>query len=53
LLGRPPLWGLAVDGADGVAAVLAHLRNELVRTMALCGTARLDELTADLVAAPR
>ena len=53
LVGRPPLWGLAVHGADGVAAVLAHLRNELVRTMALCGASRLDELTADLVAPPR
>jgi 4-hydroxymandelate oxidase len=53
LLGRPPLWGLAVHGADGVAAVLAHLKNELVRSMALCGARRLDELTADLVATPR
>jgi len=53
LLGRPPLWGLAVHGADGVAAVLAHLRNELVRTMALCGASRLEEITADLVAPPR
>jgi 4-hydroxymandelate oxidase len=53
MLGRPPLWGLAVGGADGVRAVLEHLRNELVRSMALCGAARLDELTGDLVAPPR
>jgi 4-hydroxymandelate oxidase len=53
LVGRPPLWGLAVHGADGVRAVLDHLRNELVRTMALCGAQRLDELTGDLVAPPR
>jgi 4-hydroxymandelate oxidase len=53
LIGRPPLWGLAVDGAAGVAGVLDHLRNELVRSMALCGAARLDELTPDLVVPPR
>ena len=50
LVARPVIWGLALDGADGVRAVLDHLRAELVRSMALCGTARLDEITADLVA---
>jgi isopentenyl diphosphate isomerase/L-lactate dehydrogenase-like FMN-dependent dehydrogenase len=44
------IWGLALDGADGVRAVLDHLRAELVRTMALCGVARLNAITADLVA---
>ncbi len=41
LLGRPPLWGLSVAGADGVAAVLKHMREELVRAMQLCGAASL------------
>jgi 4-hydroxymandelate oxidase len=50
LLARPVIWGLALDGAEGVRAVLEHLRDELVRTMALCGTARLDDIDADLVA---
>ncbi len=50
LVARPVIWGLAIDGADGVRAVLDHLRAELVRSMALCGAARLDEITADLVA---
>ena len=50
LVARPVIWGLALDGADGVRAVLDHLRAELVRSMALCGTARLDEITPDLVA---
>jgi 4-hydroxymandelate oxidase len=50
LVARPVIWGLALDGADGVRAVLDHLRAELVRTMALCGVARLDAITADLVA---
>jgi 4-hydroxymandelate oxidase len=50
LVARPVIWGLAIDGADGVRAVLDHLRAELVRSMALCGTARLDQITADLMA---
>jgi len=50
LIARPVIWGLALDGADGVRAVLDHLRAELIRSMALCGAARLDEITADLVA---
>ena len=49
LLGRPPLWGLSVHGADGVTAVLEHFREELVRAMQLCGAASLAELTPDLV----
>ena len=50
LLARPVIWGLALDGAEGVRSVLEHLRDELVRTMALCGTARLDDIGPDLVA---
>ena len=50
LLARPVIWGLALDGADGARAVLDHLRDELMRSMALCGVARLDAITADLVA---
>ena len=50
LIGRPVIWGLAVDGADGVTAVLEHLRVELVRAMQLTGTASLKEATADLLA---
>jgi 4-hydroxymandelate oxidase len=48
-VGRPPLWGLAVDGADGVAAVMNHLRAELLRAMQLCGVASPQEATPDLV----
>jgi 4-hydroxymandelate oxidase len=50
LIGRPLIWALAVHGADGVAAVLEHLRTELVRAMQLTGTANLTEATADLLA---
>jgi 4-hydroxymandelate oxidase len=49
LVGRPVLWGLAVDGADGVARALALLRTEVVHAMALCGARRLSEITPDLL----
>jgi 4-hydroxymandelate oxidase len=51
-VGRPVIWGLAVDGADGVRAVLHELTTELERAMKLCGVRTLDELTADLVIGP-
>jgi 4-hydroxymandelate oxidase len=50
LIGRPAVWGLATGGADGVRDIFLHLRAELARTMALCGVAKLDEVTRDLVA---
>ncbi len=49
LVARPVIWGLALDGEDGVRAVLDHLLDELKRSMALCGVARLDEITRDLL----
>jgi 4-hydroxymandelate oxidase len=49
LIGRPAVWGLAIAGADGVRDVFEHLCGELVRTMALCGVATLEEVTRDLV----
>jgi 4-hydroxymandelate oxidase len=45
LVGRPVLWGLAVDGAAGVTGVLELLRTELAQAMALAGRptiARID-----------
>ena len=50
LIGRPAVWGLALNGGDGVRDVFMHLRGELVRTMALCGVAKVQEITRDLVA---
>jgi 4-hydroxymandelate oxidase len=52
LIGRPMLWALATGGAEGVAEILAHLRAELVRAMALCGVASLAEIGPDLLAQP-
>ena len=49
LLGRPILWGLAVDGEAGVTQVLATLRDELDRAMALCGCPTVAGISRDLV----
>lgn len=42
LVGRPYVWGLATDGAMGVAKVIRILRDELEAAMALCGHAALN-----------
>lgn len=49
-VGRPVLWGLAVDGADGVRRVLETVRDELSLAMALAGCRSLAEVTPDLLA---
>ena len=43
-LGRPYLWGLALDGQAGVEAVLRMVLAELDLTMALCGYTEPDQL---------
>jgi 4-hydroxymandelate oxidase len=49
-VGRPVLWALAVDGADGVHRIMELLGEELSLAMALAGCRTVDEITADLVA---
>jgi len=49
LVGRPLLWGLALDGAAGAGAVLAEYTAELLRTMALLGVTTLDGLDRSLI----
>lgn len=44
LVGRPVLWGLALEGAPGVSNVLDTLTRELSRAMALCGVTTLEQL---------
>lgn len=44
LIGRPYVHGLAVNGAEGVAAVIAILRRELEMAMALMGRSSLAAL---------
>ncbi|WP_433044669.1 alpha-hydroxy-acid oxidizing protein [Dactylosporangium sp. CS-033363] len=45
LLGRPHLYGLALDGADGVRQVIENVIAELDLTMGLAGVASLADLT--------
>ena len=52
-IGRPALWGLAVDGADGVERVIGLLRDELSLAMALAGCRSLEDITPDLLAPAR
>jgi 4-hydroxymandelate oxidase len=44
LIGRPYLFGLAVDGADGVQSVVQILRAELETAMALTGRKSIAEV---------
>jgi lactate 2-monooxygenase len=49
LLGRPYLWGLALDGQTGVETVLRGVLAELDLTMALSGTTKLAEIDSSLM----
>jgi lactate 2-monooxygenase len=51
LLGRPYIWGLALEGQEGVDKVLKMVLAELDLTLALCGYARPGELGPDALAA--
>ena len=50
LVGRAPLWGLAVDGEAGARAVLELLRDELRLALQLVGCASPDAVTRAHVA---
>ncbi|MDY7087881.1 MAG: alpha-hydroxy-acid oxidizing protein [Actinomycetota bacterium] len=50
LLGRPYLYGLALDGRAGVAHVLRCLLADLDLALALSGCTRIADVTADLLA---
>ncbi len=49
-LGRPYVWGLALEGQQGVETVLKMVLAELDLTMALCGYTRPDQLGPDALA---
>jgi isopentenyl diphosphate isomerase/L-lactate dehydrogenase-like FMN-dependent dehydrogenase len=49
-LGRPYLWGLALDGQAGVETVLKMVLAELDLTMALCGLTVPEEIGPELLA---
>lgn len=48
-VGRPVLWGLAVNGQAGVEHVLEILRDDFDRTMSLSGTLTVKEITTDFL----
>ena len=50
LVGRPYLWGLAVDGEAGVRRVLELLRDDLALALALCGCASVGDVDRSMVA---
>ena len=49
LLGRPMLWGLAIDGENGARKVLQILRKEFDLAMALCGCRNVKEISRGLI----
>ena len=50
LVGRATLFGAMADGQDGAARAIAILRDELQRTMQLCGVRQISQIGADLLA---
>lgn len=49
LLGRPMIYGLAAAGSAGTRRALEILRQELIRTMQLCGATSIADITPDLI----
>lgn len=43
-IGRPVLWALAAAGAEGVERMLAELRDDVARVLALMGVGSVEEL---------
>lgn len=52
LIGRPALWGLAVNGSAGVRHVLDLLHAELALAMTLAGRPNLDSIDRSLLKLP-
>jgi L-lactate dehydrogenase (cytochrome) len=50
LLGRPYIWGLALEGQQGVETVLRMILGDLDLTMALCGYTEPDQLGPEALA---
>lgn len=49
LIGRPILWGLAVNGETGVRDVINIYKQELDLAMALSGCAQISDISSDLL----
>ncbi len=48
-VGRPIIWGLAVDGEQGAGRILEILRKDFELAMRLCGCASVEEIKKGLV----
>ena len=48
-VGRPVIWGLALDGEAGARRVVATLRDEFDNAMALCGCRNIAAIGSDLL----
>ncbi len=48
-VGRPALWALTTEGADGVRRVLDDITRDLVQAMCLAGCSSLSEVDAELL----
>ena len=53
MLGRPPLWGLAAYGAQGVQSVVELIQSAFARDMAMCGKVSIKALDRSVVAIHR
>lgn len=51
-VGRPILWGLAVNGQTGAESILELYRNELENTMALAGATKINEINTSFLIMP-
>jgi 4-hydroxymandelate oxidase len=51
MIGRPYIWGLAVDGEAGVLRVLQLLAGEIAVDLTLCGRACIGDVDSSLVVA--
>lgn len=49
LIGRPALWGLAVNGQKGVEGVIQIYKDEFDRTMAISGCSRISDIKREMV----
>ncbi len=49
LIGRPILWGLAVNGSEGATRVIQLIREETDLAMALCGISNISAITRDII----
>ena len=50
MIGRATLYGVCAAGEEGARRALEILRDELVRTMQLCGARGIAEIGPDLLA---